>query len=147
VPRQAARPHAASAIARMELPLWALLSLTWSPTSVAMAAPARHQQQATAAKPLPNAKEAAAKRSAVAWAGEAVEGPEGNCDLAARAACSGPLLRWSGAAQLWGGPRVAGCNEVQRGRELVTAQEPEGGPPGWAASFVTIPACRRVGCK
>lgn len=36
-------------------------------------------------------------------------------------------------AQLCGGPRVAGRHEVQRGRQLVAAQEPEGGPPGLAA--------------
>lgn len=36
-----------------------------------MAVPARHQQQATAVEPLPNAEEAAAKRSAVACLEEA----------------------------------------------------------------------------
>jgi hypothetical protein len=147
VPCQAARPPSATAIARMELVLSAFLRLTWSPTSVAMAAPARHQQQAPAAKPCQKPKRQRPSGPPSHVQGKQWKEQEGNCDLAAQAACSGPLSRWSGAAQLWGRPRVAGCNEVQRGRELLTAQEPEGRPPGWAASCVTISVCRRVGCK
>lgn len=56
MPCLAARPPTAPAIAQMDLALSAFLSLTWSPTSVAMAAPARHQQQATAAKPCQKPK-------------------------------------------------------------------------------------------